>query len=210
MQYESLIFDIDGTLWDSTALVAEGYNVQLRREGLDHLCVTRDDLLKLFGRTMSAIADAMFAEIPAPQRYQLMDRCIDSEQEYLWANPCDVFYPGVRETLEVLAKKYRLFIVTNAQKGYPDVCMEKMGAAHLFSGHLTFGDTGLEKSETIKLLLQRHHIENAVYIGDTQGDYQAATAAGLPFIWATYGFGTPDDYVAKVDAFDQLLEIFEI
>ena len=31
---ESLIFDIDGTLWDSRALVAEGYNLQLHDEGL--------------------------------------------------------------------------------------------------------------------------------------------------------------------------------
>jgi phosphoglycolate phosphatase len=194
MQYESLIFDIDGTLWDSTALVAEGYNVQLRKEGLDHLCVTRDDLLKLFGRTMAAIADAMFETIPAPERYALMDRCIDSEQEYLWANECDVYYPGVKETLEILAKKYRLFIVTNAQKGYPEVCMEKLGVSHLFSGHLTYGDTLLEKSETIKLLMQRHGIENAVYIGDTQGDYQAATSAKLAFIWVSYGFGVPESY----------------
>ena len=207
MNYESLIFDIDGTLWDSTALVAEGYNVQLRKEGLDHLCVTRDDLLKLFGRTMAAIADAMFESIPAPERYALMDRCIDSEQEYLWGNACDVFYPGVKETLEILAKKYRLFIVTNAQKGYPEVCMEKLGVTHLFSGHLTYGDTLLEKSETIKLLMQRPGIENAVYIGDTQGDYQAATAAKLPFIWVSYGFGVPESYIAKADTFPGLLEI---
>ena len=38
MNYESLIFDIDGTLWDSRALVAEGYNIQLKtplRQGHD-------------------------------------------------------------------------------------------------------------------------------------------------------------------------------
>ena len=33
MNYESLIFDIDGTLWDSRALVAQGYNIQLKKEG---------------------------------------------------------------------------------------------------------------------------------------------------------------------------------
>mgnify|MGYP002510579834 CR=1 FL=1 len=37
MNYESLIFDIDGTLWDSRALVAEGYNIQLKAEGLEFL-----------------------------------------------------------------------------------------------------------------------------------------------------------------------------
>ena len=34
---KSLIFDIDGTLWDSRALVAEGYNIQLQAEGYPHL-----------------------------------------------------------------------------------------------------------------------------------------------------------------------------
>ena len=37
MKLESLILDIDGTLWDSRALVAEGYYIQLKREGLEHL-----------------------------------------------------------------------------------------------------------------------------------------------------------------------------
>ena len=40
MNYESLIFDIDGTLWDSRALVAEGYNIQLNKEGLSCLLYT--------------------------------------------------------------------------------------------------------------------------------------------------------------------------
>ena len=35
MNFESLIFDIDGTLWDSRALVAEGYNIQLKAEGYE-------------------------------------------------------------------------------------------------------------------------------------------------------------------------------
>ena len=65
MPYESLIFDIDGTLWDSRALVAEGYNIQLRAEGLDHLCVTAEDFLPLFGKVMTEIADVIFASVPA-------------------------------------------------------------------------------------------------------------------------------------------------
>ena len=49
MEFESLIFDIDGTLWDSRAMVAEGYNIQLRAEGLGHLCLKAEDLTPLFG-----------------------------------------------------------------------------------------------------------------------------------------------------------------
>ena len=69
MEFESLIFDIDGTLWDSRALVAEGYNIQLRREGLDHLCTDAETLKSLFGKVMSEIGDALFASIPVPERY---------------------------------------------------------------------------------------------------------------------------------------------
>ena len=79
MQYESLIFDIDGTLWDSRALVAEGYNIQLKKEGLDHLCVTAEILKPLFGKVKEEIADSILASIPVEQRYGLMDRCMEAE-----------------------------------------------------------------------------------------------------------------------------------
>ena len=81
MKYESLIFDIDGTLWDSRALVAEGYNIQLKSEGLDHLCVTAEDLRPLFGKVMTEIADVILASIPEEDRYALMDRCMKTENE---------------------------------------------------------------------------------------------------------------------------------
>ena len=74
MTYESLIFDIDGTLWDSRALVAEGYNIQLKAEGLDHLCIDAETLRPLFGKVMTEIADAIFPSIDPDQRYDLMER----------------------------------------------------------------------------------------------------------------------------------------
>ena len=203
---KSLIFDIDGTLWDSRALVAEGYNIQLRDEGYDHLCVTAEDLKPLFGKVMTEIADAMLGEIPTPARYELMERCMETENRYLAENECRIGYPGVKETLEELAKNYRLFIVSNAQCGYPELCMEKLGIAHLFEGHLCFGDTGTEKGQTILELMRRHNITDAVYIGDTQGDYEATVVADIPFIWAAYGFGSPAGAAGRITDIRQLPE----
>ena len=207
MRYESLIFDIDGTLWDSRALVAEGYNIQLRAEGLDHLCVTAQDLKPLFGKVMTEIADVILATIPLPERYALMDRCMATENDYLHHNPCRIGYPGIKETMEVLAKKHRLFIVSNSQCGYPELCIEKLGLGDYISGHLCFGDTGTEKGETIRRLMERHGITDACYIGDTQGDCDAADNAGIPFIFAAYGFGEPSHYAAKIHQFEDLLEL---
>ena len=207
MQYESLIFDIDGTLWDSRSLVAEGYNIQLKAEGLDHLCTDAEALRPLFGKVMTEIGDALFASIPLPERYELMERCMATENQYLFENACNIGYPRVKETMEALAKNHRLFIVSNSQCGYPELCMEKLGIDHLIAGYLCFGDTGTCKGETIKTLMEKYHITDACYIGDTQGDYEAAVHAGIPFIWCTYGFGTPDGYVQKVDAFADLLNL---
>ena len=209
MNYESLIFDIDGTLWDSRALVAEGYNIQLKAEGYDHLCVDAEILRPLFGKVMTEIADAILASVPQHQRYALMERCMETENRYLHENECRIGYPGVKETLQILAKKYRLFIVSNSQCGYPDLCVEKLGISHLIEGHLCFGDTGTEKGYTILELMRRHNIQNAVYIGDTQGDYEATVVAGIPFVFAAFGFGQPADWAAKVDEFRQLPQVLE-
>ena len=207
MIYESLIFDIDGTLWDSRGLVAEGYNIRLRSEGLDRLCVTAEDFLPLFGKVMTEIADVIFQEIPVPERYALMDRCMATENDYLHRNPCRIGYPEVRETMAALSKNHRLFIVSNSQSGYPQLCIEKLGLGDYISGHLCFGDTGTDKGETIRRLMQTHEIKSAAYIGDTIGDMEAAQKAGIDFIFAAYGFGNLENYVAKIEKFSDLLKM---
>ena len=209
MRYESLIFDIDGTLWDSRALVAEGYNIQLEKEGLSHLAVNAELFRPLFGKVMTEIADIIFPSIPAPERYALMERCMDTENKYLKANPCRIGYPAVRETMETLSKTHRLFIVSNSQKGYPELCIEKLGLAPFIRGHLCFGDTGTSKGKTVRALMRKYDITDCAYIGDTQGDYEATLEAGVPFIWAAYGFGTPDRFDYKIDSFAELLNLPE-
>ena len=207
MQYESLIFDIDGTLWDSRALVAEGYNAQLEKEGLSHLAVNADTFLPLFGKVMTDIADIIFPSVPVPERYALMNRGMDAGDRHLQENPCRIGYPGIRETMEELAKTHRLFIVSNSQKGYPELCMEKLGLTGLIQGHLCFGETGTDKGTTIRTLMDRHHITDCAYVGDTQLDYEATQKAGIAFIWASYGFGTPERYDYKIDSFPDLLNL---
>ena len=207
MNYESLIFDIDGTLWDSRALVAEGYNIQLEKEGLQHLFVNAEIFKSLFGKVMTEIADVIFASVPAEERYALMERCMDTENRYLEENPCHIGYPNVKETIAQLAKKYRLFIVSNSQCGYPELCIEKLGLGDYIQGHMCFGDTGTSKGKTIRALMEKHNIQNCAYIGDTQGDYEATLEANVPFIFAAYGFGTPEGYAEKIEKIEDLLTL---
>lgn len=209
MKYKNLIFDVDGTLWDSREIIARGYNSQLAEEGLSHLSVTAEGLKKQFGKVTSVIADSLFASIPVPDRYHLLERCMARQTQTLKADPCEVGYPGVKETLARLAENHRLFIVSNSECGYPQLCIDKLGLNEYIQDHLCHGDTGLSKGKTIRILMERNGIpqEDVIYIGDTQGDYEATLEAGIPFIWCTFGFGTPDGYAAKVDQLSELLEL---
>lgn len=207
MKFESIIFDVDGTLWDSRALLAGAYNEQLREENID-LVVDEGMLKPLFGRTMTALADGLFPMIPAPERYGLMDRCIVKMDEHLekYAGP-QIGYPELRSTMEALSENHRLFIVSNGQSGYPQMAAKKLGLEDLIEGYLSFGDTGKSKGQTLKILAEKHNISSAVYVGDTQGDLEATQEAGMAFVWTSFGFGTPERYDFRVDTFAELKEV---
>lgn len=204
---ESLIFDIDGTLWDTREVAAASYNQQLEEDGYGHLAVTAEQLLTLFGKTPWEIGDIIFDSVPVPRRYQLIDDCTARSLRDFVTDPTLTGYPKVRQTLEKLAENHRLFIVSNSELGYPELVIEKLGLGDLIEGHLCHGDTLKSKGQTLRILMERHHIQDAVYIGDTQGDYAATVEAGIPFIWCAYGFGTPEGYLAKIDGFEDLLTL---
>lgn len=207
MKYESIILDVDGTLWDSRSVLAGAYNAQLTAEGYEPY-VTAELLKPHFGKTMTALADGVFPQIPAPERYALMDRCILQMDRFLEekAGP-EIGYPGLRTTLEALKQNHRLFIVSNGQKGYGQMAAKKLGLSDLMDGYLCFGDTGTSKGQTIRTLMEQHNIQSAVYVGDTQGDLEASREAGIDFIFAAYGFGQPESWEAKIEMFEELKEI---
>ena len=208
MNYESIIFDVDGTIWNTADVQVRAYNAQLRSEKIP-LQITKEKLLPLFGSPMDRLAEGLFGEaVRAPASHALMDRCIDRLNLLLGScTAADVGYPRLRDTMERLSQKHRLFIVSNGPKGYSQQAARTLGLEDLIEGGLSFGDTGTSKGQTLLRLMREHRIESAVYVGDTQGDLDATREAGIDFIWASYGFGTADSYVEKIYDIWQLTEL---
>ena len=71
------------------------------------------------------------------------------------------------------------------------------------------GDTGLLKADNILLMRDKHNLINPVYIGDTKMDAESCKKAGVPFVFASYGFGKVEDYAAIIESPAELLEIFK-
>lgn len=207
-----LIFDVDGTIWDSTVIVAKGWNLAIEETGYTDTVITAQMLQKEFGKTMDVIADDLFGDAPdREKRQELLERCCYYEHRLLEQNETDISYPGMYATMEKLAADYDLYIVSNCQKGYIELVMEKNHMAHLIRDHECFGNTGVTKGETIRILMERCGIrqEEAVYIGDTVGDKEASEAAGIPFLYAAYGFGDVKDAKLRIDSFGELPTVLE-
>ncbi|MGX8714313.1 MAG: HAD family hydrolase [Lachnospiraceae bacterium] len=195
---KSLIFDVDGTLWDAAETLVYVYNSVIESQPDLTYRVDADDLRGVFGKTLEEIGRIIFKDCEEKRALALIKRVIDLEELYLPEHPPKP-YPGFYETMELLQKDYDLYIVSNAEKGYIETFFACTDSSHFFKGHLQAGDTGLEKDGTILELIKRNHVEDPVYIGDTMGDYLSTKKAGLPFVHASYGYGiVPEaDYVIR-------------
>ena len=208
MRYDSIILDVDGTIWDTTPIVAKAWN-----KAIDELFpqvprVSADILKDQFGKTMDVIGRNLFGGLGLEDQKKLLDQCCVEEQLALEQNEEDITYPEVVETIRVLAEKVPLFIVSNCQAGYIELVIKKLGISDYISDFECFGNNGLTKDKNIKLVVERNGLKTPVYVGDTQGDLEACKLAGVPFIWAEYGFGTvqQDEIAGSVKGFAELGE----
>ncbi len=207
-----VMFDLDGTLWDSAQGVAESWNEVFRRRDPGLPPLTADDIHGVMGMTMKEISDVLYPGIGGENREKIFDECCRYEVEYLYSHP-GALYPRLRETLEELrAAGYTLTIVSNCQLGYVGSFLHGSGMGDLFTDYEEWERTGLSKGENIRLVMERNGYERAVYIGDTRKDEEAARQAGIPFIHAAYGFGKaerPEGVIHAVSELPALLEAME-
>ncbi|MDN0062213.1 HAD family hydrolase [Mediterraneibacter glycyrrhizinilyticus] len=203
---DSIIFDVDGTIWDSTQSVADSWNKAIREHSDLDLTLDPVSLSRVFGKTMTEIADALFPALDTEARMKLLDACYAEENRYLEDHP-GLLYDGVAGTIRNLSLRYPLYIVSNCQCGYIEVMLKTSGLAPYIKDHLCFGETLRPKGETIRMLMEKNGLKSPVYVGDTQGDADACKTAGITFIFAEYGFGDVPDAATRIQRFSDLEKI---
>ncbi len=202
----NIIFDVDGTLWNTTEVVAKAWNKAIAGCGKTAAVVSADVLKKEFGKTMQEIADNLFYDADEKAKELILEKCCIYEHEALAENTDDLLYPGVAETIKQLSEKCRLFIVSNCQSGYIELFMKRAGIESYITDWECFGNNGNVKGKNIMLLMKRNNITDAVYVGDTKGDCEAARMARIPFVFAKYGFGSVENYDWAISGIKELLE----
>jgi phosphoglycolate phosphatase len=206
-KFDSIIFDLDGTLWDSTGVVAEAW--QAAKEEVDFINedITGDMVKGITGMTYKAIFEKLFPYLNDEKREEYKAIAAKKELEILHSKGGEL-YPQLEETLKYLSANYKLYIVSNCQSGYIEVFFNTSKLEKYFQGHQCYGTKNMPKADNIKDVVNDYSLKSPVYVGDTMGDYSAATQAGVPFIFAAYGFGkVNEDQVATIAQVSELVEL---
>ena len=199
-----IIFDLDGTLWDSGKEVADSWNLVISSclsssKDASFKPLTVDDIHGVMGMNMKEISELLLPDYKGSDKQKIFKECEKFEVEYINKHGGKL-YRGVPETLMKLkASGYKMAIVSNCQTGYISAFLNSMGMHDFFCDYEEWGRTLRSKAENIRLVMERNGCRKAIYIGDIQKDIDSAHSAGIPCIHAAYGFGEVKDadYIIK-------------
>ena len=188
MKFKAVLFDLDGTLLNTT-------------EGVIESAIYAADILG-------------FEELPAETMLRFVGPPIqDSFMEWYGCSPevaqkaADVFrtyykkralykaslYPGILELLQVLkARDIKIGVATYKREDYAVSILEHFGIAPFCqSMHGADNFNRLTKADIIKYCIRELSFDKneIVLVGDTAYDAKGAKEAGIPFLGVTYGFG---------------------
>lgn len=204
---KGIIFDLDGTLWDSASVVVEGFNDEIKLHNDTNYILTEETLKSQMGKTAPQIARVFFPDLKEERGLELMSLCAKRERLYL-AKRGGILFDNLEETLKKLqAKGYKLYIISNCECGYIETFMSVHKLEQYFEDIECHQNTGLSKGENIKLLMERNLLDRAIYVGDTQGDCDATRFAGIPFVFAKYGFGNAENPDYTINALKEISEV---
>lgn len=203
-KFDSIIFDMDGTLWDAVDSYCQIWDETIAECGIKRGHVTRNELISLMGKTLDIILDKLMPENASDDRFL---KKLDQNERLMMPILGGRLYPGVKSLMPLLARRYKLFMVSNCSSHGLPIFLEYTGLKPYVTDTLSHGDNNCSKAENIRLIMDRHALKSPLYVGDTIGDEQSSRQAGVAFAWASYGFGNAEKPDFTLTEFNDLQAI---
>ncbi len=186
--YDSIIFDLDGTLWDASNSSAKGWNTALNETGFSEFQVTADRIRDIAGLPFEECLTTLFGHIAQIDCENIGPIINAEERRYVELSGGDLF-EGVKTGIESLSEKFPLYLVSNCQSWYLESFWAHSTLKPFFKGQDCHDDSGASKAEMIATITARNSLKRPIYIGDTFWDQEASHEAGVAFGHVSYGFG---------------------
>lgn len=184
---KGIIFDLDGTLWNTEESTFKAANEIVNKYNVDS--ITKETIKKCMGLQLDDVIKLYFPKVEKDLALKLMLEVEKSNLEYLEKNG-GKNYIYLEETIKKLSENYKLFLVSNTNnKKYIEAFLITSNLKDYFTDYIAAGEENISKGEAIIKITKVNNLEKAIYIGDTQKDLEATIYANIPFIYAKYGFG---------------------
>jgi phosphoglycolate phosphatase len=206
-KYDSILFDLDGTLWDAAEATAKGWNKALAAMDFPDLRVTADEIRGVCGLPFSECITTLFKHLDEADCKALGPR-LDEEEKRSIEAVGGIVYADVVEGLDKLSSSYSLYLISNCQSWYLKAFWDQYPVKPLFKGQDCYGDSGVDKSEMIRALVKKYSLKKSIYVGDTAGDQESSRNGGIAFGHAAYGFGVAEGASPVFNNFHQLIDYF--
>lgn len=206
MNIDSIGFDLDGTLWNSVDKIAEAWVATAQKYNV-HI-PSKEEIEGVLGLNKFNLMNKLFPDMDHEKQMIFFDEAESLCRELLAENG-GILFDGVEETLAQLSKYYKLYIVSNCQDGYIEAFYQAHKLDKYFCDFEHPDERCLPKGVNIRTLLDRNGFKNSIFVGDTQGDAEAAKHAGLPFIYASFGFGEVENPDYTINNFREITDIIK-
>jgi phosphoglycolate phosphatase len=208
-EFDNYIFDMDGTLVDTSKDVIAGLRGGFEKENVQ-IAYSNQDLIDFVGPPLETMVENMAPCETAEKKAQIVKSFRECYSKLNHEN--SKLYEGVRETLETLQKNgKKLFVATNKPKKFAQHLLDKFNLTmfeELFTSDYFDGKL-ISKSEMLEHLILKHKIdrEKTVMIGDSKADIIGANDNELKSFFVTYGFGHLKDAPKPTYVVDKLKDI---
>lgn len=212
-RYDAVIFDLDGTLIDSSEGIANAAEEAMRE--LEYPEMPRDELISYIGPPIgnSIISRNGFDENEL-KRFNSVFRELYKNKYLMEAR----IYPGIPGLLRDLRRSAFIGIATNKRIDYTEILLKSMGLSQFCDEIQALDMDGkLKKGDLIENCIKASGIEERkriVTVGDTKMDESAAKECGTDFIGVTYGFGLKNEkdvtYGCAADSVQSLRDMLSI
>lgn len=201
--YDSIIFDMDGTLVNFISEMVIAWNDIAKKENWNRT-FTYEDVKMVMGMQCKEIGKLYFPQIDEKESTKRAEMLFLNEIPYLKVMKGLTYIPN-EQFLVKLSQKYKLYIISNCLNGYIEMFLDKYNYWKYFDDFVD-SSTGKSKGQNIIDLVKKYNLKTPVYVGDTEKDYISSKEANVDFIFASYGFGNVEN-TKRISKLEELLEI---
>jgi phosphoglycolate phosphatase len=178
---DSVVFDLDGTLWDTCEACAAAWNNVRAGHAIRFRPITADDVRSVAGKPHDLCIREVFAGLPEEQ-LRILSYETQAEDNRLIAERGGVLYPGVLSGVARAPSSLSALHREQLPGRVRRTVSRAFGPRLVLRDYECFGRTGHEKEQNLRALIARNALTAPVFVGDTAGDQAAAASNGVPFV----------------------------